>query len=109
MRPSSDDKDQNGADDCCYRNRDELSFDNVEVEHQGNAWWHEEEAHVGNEEVRHPFYPFLLDDLHLQQGRQKEHADDAARYGDACQPYNQFADSKATKDDETLSYHKMFR
>lgn len=63
----------------------------LQAAHQPNAGGHEKETEVAYQEVRH-----LLDlgELHhpqLQGGCEQQHADDARRYGDAGQPYHQFA------------------
>ena len=105
MCPPCHDKHQHRADNGSYDNRQQLGLDEVEIEHEGYAWRHEEEAHIGDEEIGHPLHPLQLNGFHLQQDGQQHHPNDATWDGDTCQPHNQLTYSETRKDNEALSNH----
>ena len=77
MGVARDQQHQCGAYQCGADDGQELCPNQVEVQHQRNAWRHEEEAQIGYQKVGKTSYPFQFYHFYLQQQREQQHTYDA--------------------------------
>ena len=91
MSLSSDEQHDDSAQKRCQGDRHNLSFYQIEIEHEGYAWRHEKEAEIGNKKISQSAHPFQLDDFELQQKREDEHTDNACRKFDVEHSYDEFS------------------
>ena len=105
MNPSGHDEDENGAEDGGSDDRDELGFDQIEIEHQAHAWRYEEEGQVEGEELGNSFDPVQFHNAQLEQEGERQHSDDAGGQFGAGEIDQQLPEGEASEDDGTLKNH----
>lgn len=88
---SCDDEYEDGTDDCRNDDRPEFGGYHVEIKHKCHAGRDEKETEVAHQKIGESLYPFEFYPARLQEGREQQHADDAARQLDTRKPYDELA------------------
>ena len=107
MYPSRHGEHEHGAHGRCHGYGHELRLDDIEVEHDGHSWRHEEETDVAYEKLRQAAHPLQAYDAELEQQREYEHAEDARRKGHVGEVYDELSQCEAAKEYGQLTYYHI--